>query len=56
MYNFCPLLVQILTKIAYTSFTRKYTMNKLNDMNGYVRLNLDKLPALCAYLVRLDGH
>ena len=30
------------------------TMNKLKEINGYVRLTLDKLPRISADLVRLD--
>ena len=29
-------------------------MNKLKDINGYVKITLDKLPDICADLVRLD--
>ena len=30
------------------------TMNKLEEINGYVRLTLDKLPGIRANLVRID--
>ena len=30
------------------------TMNKLKDINGYVKITLDKLPGVLADLVRLD--
>ena len=29
-------------------------MNKLKEINGYVRLTLDKLPGMRADLVRID--
>ena len=32
------------------------TMNKLKEINGYVRLTLDKLPGIRADLVRLDDN
>ena len=31
-------------------------MNKLKEINGYVRLTLDKLPDITADLVRLDDN
>ena len=31
------------------------TMNKLKDINGYVKITLDKLPGVLADLVRLDN-
>ena len=31
------------------------TMNKLKDINGYVKITLDKLPGIRAHLVRLDN-
>ena len=30
------------------------TMGKLKEINGYVRMTFDKLPAICADLVRID--
>ena len=30
------------------------TMNKLKEINGYVRLTFDKLSGICTYLVRVD--
>ena len=30
------------------------TMNKLRDINGYIKITLDKLPGIHANLVRLD--
>ena len=32
------------------------TMNKLKEINGYVKLTLDKLPGIRADLVRLDHN
>ena len=32
------------------------TMKKLKDIKGYIRLILDKLPGIRAYLVRLDDN
>ena len=32
------------------------TMNKLKDINGYVKITLDKLPGIRADLVRLDDE
>ena len=32
------------------------TMNKLKEMNGYVRLTFDKLPGKSADLVKLDDN
>jgi len=32
------------------------TMEKLTDINGYVRMTLNKLPAIRSDLVRLDEH
>ena len=31
------------------------TMGKLKEINGYVRMTLDKLPAICADLVSIDN-
>ena len=31
-------------------------MNKLKEINGYVKLTLDKLPGIRADLVRIDEH
>ena len=32
------------------------TMNRLKEINGYVKWTLDKLPGICADLVRIDEH
>ena len=32
------------------------TMNKVKEINGYVRLTLDKLPGIIGDLVRLDNN
>ena len=48
IYDFCEKL--------YVSVQALATMKKLKEINGYVKITLDKLPGIKAALVRLDDN
>ena len=47
-------LTHILTVLTVSSVQALETMTKLNEIKGYIRNTLDKLPGIRAGLVRLD--
>ena len=54
IYGSKPLKVQEFYEKLVTSIQTLETMGKLREMNGYVRMTLDKLPGIRADLVRTD--